>query len=73
MLLRHLVLSIKGQKCGTFGDFSVFSFNTNKTLTTFGGGALVCNTKIEKERAVSLATQAKIKAFHYEHEEMGFN
>ena len=28
----------KGQKCGTFGDISVLSFNGNKIITTSGGG-----------------------------------
>ena len=36
----------KGQKCGTFGDFGVLSFNGNKIITTSGGGALVVKQKI---------------------------
>src|SRR5690554_6500469 len=33
--------SYKSQKCGTFGDISILSFNGNKIITTSGGGALV--------------------------------
>src|SRR5699024_7202448 len=33
--------SFKNQKCGTFGDISILSFNGNKIITTSGGGALV--------------------------------
>ena len=49
----------KGQKCGTFGDISVLSFNGNKIITTSGGGALVLKEEIYKQKAVFLSTQAK--------------
>ncbi len=65
--------SYKGQKCGTFGEFSILSFNGNKIITTSGGGALVCSTKEEKEKAVFLATQAKDKAVAYVHSHIGYN
>lgn len=63
----------KGQKCGTFGDFGIFSFNNNKVITTFGGGALICKTLNDKQRAIFLATQAKDDAPHYEHSHIGYN
>jgi dTDP-4-amino-4,6-dideoxygalactose transaminase len=63
----------KGEKCGTFGDFGILSFNNNKIITTLGGGALICNTQIEKEKAIFYATQAKEKANYYEHKEIGYN
>lgn len=63
----------KNQHCGTFGDLSVLSFNGNKIITTSGGGALVCRNKIQKEKAVFLATQARDAAPHYEHSEIGYN
>lgn len=65
--------TFKGRKCGTFGTFSVLSFNGNKIITTSGGGALVCRTNAEKEKAIFLATQAKDHAPHYEHTQIGFN
>ena len=65
--------SYKGQKCGSFGDFGILSFNGNKIITTSGGGALICKTKEIKQRAIFLATQARDKAPHYQHSELGYN
>ncbi|MGL2964095.1 DegT/DnrJ/EryC1/StrS family aminotransferase [Flavobacterium sp. RSB2_4_14] len=65
--------SYKGQKCGTFGDISVLSFNGNKIITTSGGGALVTHDQAVKEKAVFLATQARDTAPHYQHSEIGYN
>lgn len=63
----------KGKKCGTFGDFSILSFNGNKIITTSGGGAMVCNTREKKENTIFLATQARDQAPHYEHTKIGYN
>lgn len=63
----------KGQKCGTFGDMSVLSFNGNKIITTSGGGALVCKNLEQKNKAVFLSTQARDNAPHYQHSEIGYN
>ena len=63
----------KGQKCGTFGDVSVLSFNGSKVITTSGGGAIVTNSIALKERAIFLATQAREDAPHYQHSEVGYN
>lgn len=63
----------KGQKCGTFGEMSILSFNGNKIITTSGGGALVCKTMDEKEKAVFLSTQARDQAPHYQHSNIGYN
>ena len=65
--------SYKGQKCGTFGDLGVLSFNGNKIITTSGGGALVTRNNTEKQKAVFLATQARDDAPHYQHSEIGYN
>ena len=65
--------SFKGQKCGTFGDFAILSFNGNKIITTSGGGALITRSLQLKERAVFLATQARDEAPHYQHSEIGYN
>jgi dTDP-4-amino-4,6-dideoxygalactose transaminase len=65
--------SYKGQKCGTFGDIGVLSFNGNKIITTSGGGALVTHDKSVKEKAVFLATQSRDSAPHYQHSEIGYN
>lgn len=63
----------QGQKCGIFGDFAILSFNGNKIITTSGGGALVCRDEIQKQKAIFLATQARDKAPHYQHSEIGYN
>lgn len=63
----------KGQKCGTFGDYGVLSFNANKIITTSGGGALIIRTNLEKNKAIFLATQARDKAPHYQHSQVGYN
>jgi len=65
--------TFKGQKCGTFGEMSILSFNGNKIITTSGGGALVCKTKEQKDKAVFLSTQARDHAPHYQHSEIGYN
>ncbi|HAY3507565.1 DegT/DnrJ/EryC1/StrS family aminotransferase [Elizabethkingia anophelis] len=63
----------KGKMCGTFGRFGVLSFNGNKIITTSGGGALVCHTKEDKDKAVFLSTQARDNAPHYQHSHIGYN
>lgn len=63
----------KGQKCGTFGDISILSFNGNKIITTSGGGAIVCKSVVQKNKAVFLSTQARDNAPHYQHSEIGYN
>ncbi len=65
--------SYKNQKCGTFGDIGVLSFNGNKIITTSGGGALVAKTKEIKDKAVFFATQSRDNAPHYQHSEIGYN
>jgi len=63
----------KNKNCGTFGDFGIFSFNGNKIITTSGGGALICHSKKDKEKAIFLATQARDEAPHYQHSITGYN
>jgi dTDP-4-amino-4,6-dideoxygalactose transaminase len=65
--------SYKGQKCGTFGDIGVFSFNGNKVITTSGGGGIITKTKELKEKALFYATQSRDVAPHYQHSEIGYN
>ena len=63
----------KGQKCGTFGDMAILSFNGNKIITTSGGGALVTHSPEYKQQAVFLSTQARDEAPHYQHSHIGYN
>ncbi len=63
----------KKQKCGSFGEIGVLSFNGNKIITTSGGGAIVTKSKETKDKAVFLSTQARDNASHYQHSEVGYN
>ena len=62
-----------GQKCGSFGDISILSFNGNKIITTSGGGALLSKNPEFTKKAVYLATQARDNAPHYQHSNIGYN
>ena len=63
----------KGQKSGTFGKYGVFSFNGNKIITTSGGGMLISNDEEHIAHALFVSTQARDKALHYQHSELGYN
>lgn len=65
--------SYKQQPCGTFGDFSILSFNGNKIITTSGGGALISRSPQDKEKIAFLATQAKESGLDYNHKTIGYN
>jgi len=61
------------KKCGVFGQMSILSFNGNKIITTGGGGMLLSNNEEYIIKARKLSTQAREKALHYEHKEIGYN
>ncbi len=63
----------KGRKSGSFGKFSIFSFNGNKIITTSGGGMLLADDEELITKARFLATQARDKALHYQHSVAGYN
>ncbi len=63
----------KGRSPGTFGKIGTFSFNGNKIITTAGGGALVSDDPAIVAHARKLSTQARDRAPHYEHSEIGYN
>lgn len=63
----------KSKPCGTFGDFSIISFNGNKIITTSGGGILISRNKEHQSKALFLATQAKDQEDYYSHSEIGYN
>lgn len=63
----------KGRKCGSLGDFGVYSFNGNKIITTSGGGMLLSDDEEALARARFWATQARDRAVWYQHSEMGYN
>ena len=49
----------RGQPAGSLGKMGVLSFNNNKSITTFGGGALLTKSREVYEKAKFLATQAR--------------
>lgn len=63
----------KGKQTGTFGKYGIYSFNGNKIITTSGGGMLVSNDEERVAKVRFWATQAREKARHYEHKEIGYN
>lgn len=63
----------KGKPTGSFGKMSALSFNGNKIITTSGGGALLSNDEELIAKARFLATQARDKAPHYQHSQIGYN
>lgn len=63
----------KGKYTGTIGDYGIFSFNGNKIITTSGGGMLVSNNEERVAKVRFWATQARDKARHYQHSELGYN
>ena len=65
--------SYKGRLIGTFGKYSIISFNGNKIITTSGGGMLLTQKQEDAKKALFWATQSREKARHYEHREVGYN
>jgi dTDP-4-amino-4,6-dideoxygalactose transaminase len=62
----------KERPVGQFGDLSILSFNGNKLATASGGGALLSASKDYINRALHLATQAKVND-QFEHNAIGYN
>ena len=58
---------------GTFGRIGVYSFNNNKAITTYGGGALITKEPQLAEKARFYASQAREDRPYYEHRSIGFN
>ncbi len=63
----------KGVPSGSFGQYSIVSFNGNKIVTTSSGGMLLSDDLTVIEKARFWATQSREPAIHYEHKEIGYN
>ncbi|MDR1376710.1 MAG: DegT/DnrJ/EryC1/StrS family aminotransferase [Synergistaceae bacterium] len=63
----------KDRQTGSFGKFSVFSYNGNKIITTSGGGMLLSDDGEAILRARFLSTQARDPAPWYQHSTLGWN
>ncbi len=62
----------KEKKCGSFGDISIFSFYSNKHITTGEGGMILTNNKHLDSRLKSLRNLCFTEN-RFIHEELGFN
>ena len=65
--------TIEGRKTGTFGDYTILSFNGNKIITGSSGGMLLCFDRLAADRVRKWSTQAREAAPWYQHEELGYN
>ena len=65
--------TVGGRHTGTGGVLGAYSFNGNKIITTSGGGMLVSDEAALVEKARFWSTQARDKALHYQHSELGYN
>ena len=63
----------KRQQTGTFGHYSVISFNGNKIITGSSGGALLTPELDAANKVRKWSTQAREQASWYQHEEIGYN
>jgi dTDP-4-amino-4,6-dideoxygalactose transaminase len=57
---------------GLHGRLGILSFNNNKILTTYGGGALITRDEALYRKALLLAEQAREDAPWYDHREVGY-
>jgi perosamine synthetase len=65
--------SYKNRPSGALGaDFTMFSFNGNKTVTAGGGGAIVTDDEEKAKLFRHLTTTARVGA-DYDHDMVGFN
>ena len=51
--------SLKNKHTGTVGDIGCISFNSNKVVTSGGGGAIITNSYSHYKRVKLLAAQAR--------------
>lgn len=62
-----------GTMTGSYGDYSIVSFNGNKIITGSSGGCLLVHNKDDADKARKWSTQARESAPWYQHEELGYN
>ena len=63
----------RGKQTGTFGSYSVISFNGNKIITGSSGGMLLTDLEEAADKARKWSTQSREDAPWYQHEELGYN
>jgi len=65
--------SCRGRACGSFGDVSIFSFYSNKHVTSGEGGMVLTDSSDLAERCRSLRNLCFQPQKRFVHEEFGFN
>ncbi|MCX6583580.1 MAG: DegT/DnrJ/EryC1/StrS family aminotransferase [Candidatus Aminicenantes bacterium] len=66
--------TLKGRKCGSFGDAGLFAFYPNKQITTGEGGVLVTGNKDLAAMAKSLRNQGRDEGAGWlQHARLGYN
>jgi perosamine synthetase len=63
----------RSEKCGSFGDISIFSFYPNKHITTGEGGMILADDDILAERCRYLKNLCFQPSRRFVHEEIGWN
>ena len=63
----------KGKQTGSFGDYSIISFNGNKIITGSSGGMFLTDSEEDAKKVRKWSTQAREAAPWYQHEELGYN
>lgn len=58
---------------GTFGEVGIISFNNNKIITTYGGGAVITDNPAIFKSVSYWASQSREDKPYYEHHEVGYN
>ncbi|MCI8665988.1 MAG: aminotransferase DegT [Dorea sp.] len=61
------------RQTGSFGDYSIISFNGNKIITGSSGGMLLSDDEQEAHKCRKWSTQSREDALWYQHEELGYN
>ncbi|HEY8935029.1 MAG TPA: DegT/DnrJ/EryC1/StrS family aminotransferase [Cyclobacteriaceae bacterium] len=63
----------KGKHLGTLGDIGILSFNNNKIVTTYGGGAVLTKDESVYNKIKYWASQSRENKPYYEHHEVGYS
>ena len=63
----------KGERCGSMGDISCFSFFADKTITTGEGGFVATDFESRQERLMYLRNQGRLDRGTFIHPEIGYN
>jgi perosamine synthetase len=66
-------LVLAGQRCGSIGDISTFSFYANKHITTGEGGAICTSNEGVAKKARQLRNLAFLDKQRFYHENFGWN